>query len=143
MPVRIRPYQFKPCTQIQACQNIYICTCVCIYIYIHTHTHAHVNIWVRLTHCVCLAGYSKYESNMRHSAVVGGHSACANWGRHPIDCLREAYHNKLQGTKFASLQRKYDGRVSEEDLNRERKLINKEIAQGLITGQVSEHHAMP
>jgi hypothetical protein len=78
------------------------------------------------------ARLERYQSN------VYGHAkkACSDWGAHPIDCIRAAYSNHLKGTKFAPLRRRYDGRVTETSLDRERNLISKKVSEGLIKGSI-------
>ena len=79
------------------------------------------------------AGLERYQANMydRHPK-----KACADWGSHPIDCIRAAYGNHLKGTKFAPLRRHYDGRVTETSLDHERNLISKKVSEGLIKGSI-------
>jgi len=79
------------------------------------------------------ARLERYQSN-----VYGRHpkKACTDWGAHPIDCIRAAYNNHLKGTKFSPLRRRYDGRVTETSLDRERNLISKKVSEGLIKGSI-------
>lgn len=82
----------------------------------------------------------RYESHYHAAGGPGGYdgaNGCSNWGEHPLACIRQQYHNHLKATKFASLRRHYDGKVTRDALEHERNVVANKVAEGLVTGKLA------
>eukprot|EP00286_Rhodomonas_abbreviata_P007545 CAMPEP_0181322356 /NCGR_PEP_ID=MMETSP1101-20121128/19186_1 /TAXON_ID=46948 /ORGANISM="Rhodomonas abbreviata, Strain Caron Lab Isolate" /LENGTH=901 /DNA_ID=CAMNT_0023430267 /DNA_START=13 /DNA_END=2718 /DNA_ORIENTATION=- len=91
-------------------------------------------------HAASMDKVIRYESHYHHAGGAGGWkgaNGCSDWGAHPLACIRQAYHNHLKATKFASLRRKYDGSVTQDALDHERNVIANKVSEGLVEGKLA------